>query len=125
MKCFNHPAREAVAICRACGRAVCPECSLESVNSIACRQSCVTALSEKKELEAKQADHLKNIKRMNSLGSFFSIAVGILFVYFSSLGFGAVYDFIFLLGAGFAVYGIMAQLINLLMIFKSRGSKHR
>ncbi len=62
---------------------------------------------------------------MNSLGSFFSIAVGILFVYFSSLGFGAVYDFIFLLGAGFSVYGFMAQLINLLMILKSRGSKHR
>jgi len=93
MKCFNHPVREAVAICKACGRAVCPECALESANSIACNQSCATALSEKKDLEVKRADHLKNIKLMNALGSFFSIAVGLMFVYFSSLGFGAVYDF--------------------------------
>ena len=125
MKCFNHPAKEAVAICKACGRAVCPECQIESENGIACRQSCAKTLSEKYALHAKQIDHFKNIRRMNFLGSLFSIGMGILFIYFSSLGAGFVYDFIFLLGAGFAVYGIMVQLVNMVMFFKAKNNKQR
>jgi len=125
MKCFNHPASDAVAICKACGRAVCPECGLDSKNGIACRQSCAETLSDKNELYAKQAANLKNIKLVNFLGSFFSIGMGCLFIYFSSQGFGLVYDFIFLLGAGFTVYGIMAQLVILFIFFKSKYTKQR
>jgi hypothetical protein len=125
MKCLNHPEREAVAICKACGKAVCPECLLESENGIACQQSCAAALSEKNELFVELAGHLKNIKRMNFLGSFFSIGVGFLFMYFSHQGFGLVYDFIFLLGAGFTVYGIMAQFVNMVIFFKSKKKKQR
>ena len=125
MKCFNHPAGEAVAICKACSKAVCAECVLETEHGVACKQSCVKSLSEKNELYTLQAAHLKNIKRMNVLGSFFSLGMGILFIYFSSQGFGIVYDFIFLMGAGFAVYGIMAQLVNLAMFLKSKGTKLR
>jgi hypothetical protein len=57
---------------------------------------------------------------MNFLGSFFSIGMGILFIYFSSQGYGLVYDFVFLLGIGFAVYGIVAQFVIMLIFFKSR-----
>ena len=123
MRCFNHPARQAVAIFTACDKAVCPEYKLESESGFACQQSCAKTLSEKNELYTLQAAHLKNIKRMNVLGSFFSLGMGILFIYFSSQGFGIVYDFIFLMGAGFAVYGIMAQLVNLAMFLKSKGIK--
>ena len=125
MKCFNHPAREAVAICMACGRAVCPECGLDSEDGIACRQSCARILSKQKELHAKQSAHLKNIKNMNFLGSFFSIGMGCLFIYFSSQGFGLVYDFIFLLGAGFAAYGIMAQLVIIFVFLRTKYGKQR
>ncbi|KPJ99680.1 MAG: hypothetical protein AMJ60_04170 [Desulfobacterales bacterium SG8_35] len=125
MKCFNHPAREAVAICKACGRAVCPDCGLDSEGGIACRQSCAQALLDNNKLYAKQAAHLKNIKQMNFLGSFFSIGMGCLFIYFSSQGFGLVYDFVFLLGAGFTVYGIMAQLVIIFIFLKSKYYMHR
>ena len=57
---------------------------------------------------------------MHVLGSFFSIGMGLLFIYFSSQGFGLVYDFVFLLGIGFIVYGIMAQFVNMLIFFKTR-----
>jgi uncharacterized UBP type Zn finger protein len=40
MKCFNHPAGDAIAICKACGRAFCAECVLESEKGVACQQSC-------------------------------------------------------------------------------------
>ena len=40
MKCFNPPAGDTVAICKACGRAVCAECLRESEQGVACQQSC-------------------------------------------------------------------------------------
>jgi hypothetical protein len=73
MKCF-HPAGEAVAICKACSKAVCAESALESEYGVACQQSCAKTLSEKNELYTLQAAHLKNIKRMNVPGSFFPLA---------------------------------------------------
>ena len=122
MKCYNHSERDSVAICKACGKAICHECARESENGIACQQSCINFLAKKKELSIDQAAHLKNLKRMNFLGSFFSIGMGILFIYFSSQGFGLVYDFVFLLGIGFTVYGVVAQFVNMLILLKERKS---
>ena len=120
MKCYNHPERDSVAICKACGKAICHECAQESKDGIACQQSCINSLSKKEDIYTKQAAHLKNLKRMNLLGSFFSIGMGLLFIYFSSQGFGLVYDFVFLLGIGFIAYGIMAQFVNMLIFFKTK-----
>ena len=122
MKCFNHPERDGVAVCQSCGKAICHDCVLESENGIACQQSCVNSLSRKADLYTLQNAHLKNLKRMNFLGSFFSIGMGILFIYFSSQGFGLVYDFVFLLGIGFTVYGVVAQFVNMLIFFKKRNN---
>jgi len=120
MKCFNHPEREGVAICKACGKAICHDCAQESKGGIACQQSCINSLSKRDELYSKQTAHLRNLQRMNFLSSLFSIGMGILFIYFSSQGFGLVYDFIFLLGLGFTVYGIVAQFVNMIIFFKKR-----
>ena len=125
MKCYNHPAIDGIAICKACGKAICHECAMESEGSIACQQSCLNTLSNKKEFYAKQTAHLNNLKRINILGSFFSIGMGALFIYFSSQGFGLVYDFIFLLGVGFIVYGFVAQFVNMFIVNKKgNNGKH-
>lgn len=120
MKCYNHPEKDAVAVCKACGKAVCQTCGIETRNGFACQQSCVDNLAGTNELRLKQAAHLKNIRRMNFIGSLFSIGMGLLFMYFSSLGYGIVYNFVFLLGIGFTVYGVVAQLANMVMFFRSR-----
>jgi hypothetical protein len=119
MKCFKHQTREAVAICKACGRGVCSSCALESENGIACRQSCAGTLAEESSLSAQQAAHYRNLRRQNLAGAFFSIGMGILFMFFSSWGSGLVYDFIFLLGAGFAVYGIVVLLANMVIFLQA------
>ena len=123
MKCYNHSGREAVAVCRACGKAVCQECGLETGNGIACRQICTAILAEKTEYYSRQAAHLKNLKRLNFLGSLFSIGMGLLFIYFSFMGYGVVYDLILLIGSGFTVYGMVAQLVNMITFFKSKKNK--
>ena len=124
MKCYNHPEKHGVAICKSCGKSLCIECLHESGAGIACNQeSCINALSQKNKLHTMLAEHLQNMKRVNILGSLFSIGMGIVFMYFSSRGYGLVYDFIYLLGIGFIVYGAMAQFVNMIIFFKKRRNK--
>src|SRR2546423_584648 len=40
MKCFSHNTVEAVAVCRSCGRALCPNCVVEVGTVCACRNRC-------------------------------------------------------------------------------------
>lgn len=43
MKCFHHQQADAVAVCRACGRAVCPACTLiPDGQHIVCSERCGT-----------------------------------------------------------------------------------
>jgi hypothetical protein len=123
MKCYYHPERDGVAVCKACGRGVCLECAKESEETVACQQSCIDSLKKRTDLFSRQAAHLKNMKRISILGSFFSIGMGILFIYFSYQGYGLVYEFIFVLGIGFTVYGVVAQLANFFTFYISRNKR--
>jgi hypothetical protein len=40
MKCFYHPERDAVALCKSCNRALCRECSADVPPGVACRGRC-------------------------------------------------------------------------------------
>lgn len=40
MKCFNHHTDDAVAICKSCGKALCPQCAASLPNGIACKNNC-------------------------------------------------------------------------------------
>ena len=46
MECHNHPDREAVANCAFCGKAVCPECSMEIGGNIYCKD-CINEIITK------------------------------------------------------------------------------
>lgn len=49
MKCFNHAAVDAVAICKNCNKAICHDCSTDVGNGVACNGQCeveVRALNE-------------------------------------------------------------------------------
>ena len=50
MECNNHPDREAVANCSVCGKAVCPECSMEIAGNIYCKD-CVNEIVTKSIME--------------------------------------------------------------------------
>lgn len=120
MRCYNHPDKNAIAVCRSCGKAVCHQCAQETENAIACRQECVNALADNRQFQVGLAAHFNNIKRLNMVGSFFSLIMSFLFIYFSFLGSGIVYDFILLLGLGFLIYGLIAMLINLVILYRTK-----
>ncbi len=42
MRCFYHPAAEAVGICKHCSRALCSECAGTRAGSLACPNRCET-----------------------------------------------------------------------------------
>jgi len=46
MRCFNHQEREAVAICKYCGKGLCPGCLLEIRSGISCKGTCEQRLAE-------------------------------------------------------------------------------
>ena len=40
MRCFVHHDHEAIGICRACGKALCPDCAVDLGHAICCRGAC-------------------------------------------------------------------------------------
>lgn len=48
-RCFNHPGREAIALCASCGRHYCRECVTEHKGRMTC-SFCLQQMSEKKEI---------------------------------------------------------------------------
>ena len=40
MRCFTHQEKEAVAICRACGKGLCPDCGVDLGRGLSCRGRC-------------------------------------------------------------------------------------
>ena len=40
MKCFYHPARDAVALCKSCGRGLCLDCCADVAPGVACLGKC-------------------------------------------------------------------------------------
>jgi hypothetical protein len=52
MNCYRHQDQPAVAVCKNCGKATCPECCGETARGIACSEQCTLELLEAAELEA-------------------------------------------------------------------------
>lgn len=40
MRCFIHREKEAIAVCRACGKGLCPECGTDTGRGLGCRGIC-------------------------------------------------------------------------------------
>ena len=40
MRCFQHPDRDAVGICKCCGKGLCPDCLTDLGKGLACRDRC-------------------------------------------------------------------------------------
>ena len=50
MECYNHPDREAATTCSVCGKAICPECSMEIAGNVYCKD-CVNEIVTQSILE--------------------------------------------------------------------------
>ncbi len=46
MQCFRHEERAAIAVCKHCGKAACPDCSDDTGQGIACGQNCALEIQD-------------------------------------------------------------------------------
>ena len=46
MNCYKHTDRQALAVCRECGKATCQECCSDTGHGIACSQTCADQLRD-------------------------------------------------------------------------------
>lgn len=70
MVCLNHPDREAVYKCAACGKPICEECAIEYDEDIYCSSECQTKGAAAKELSSFVIEDTAKNNRKRSIKGF-------------------------------------------------------
>ena len=58
MKCYHHELKDAVGICKSCGKALCKDCVSLSSNSINCKHCCLEVTEQKIPEQYKSFTHM-------------------------------------------------------------------
>lgn len=111
MKCFYHQDRDAVGICKSCGRGLCPECAVDLKTGLACKGRCedeARALIGLIQTNIQSAHKVKALLRKSrsaglALAALY-IALGIVFLAWGLTSEGV--QFTAIIGALFGIYGI-------------------
>ena len=83
MNCFTHRESAAVAVCKACGRAVCPVCAIDLIFAVACSEGCQKESAELHQMneKAKRIYGLGGNKKLTPMAPFVWALLGAPFVY--------------------------------------------
>ena len=82
MRCFVHRDKDAVGICRACGKGLCEDCAADLGHGLACKASCVERVELLNALNRRSATIYSSQKRYKYVMPLFFVAFGlILFLY--------------------------------------------
>lgn len=84
MKCFNHKERDAVAICKYCGKGLCEECAVQIDDVISCKGKCEEKVRKQNELidtsEKLTIKTKKNVTQSYYGSAFLAFIVGVFFI---------------------------------------------
>jgi hypothetical protein len=83
MKCFNHDASEAVAICKNCGKALCRTCAVDVGNGIACLNSCEQEVRSVNELVQRNKTSSQKTGYAYQRNAVVSLLIALIFAYLS------------------------------------------
>ena len=119
MKCYQHRESDAIGICKACGKALCPECIADLGFAICCKGSCEDAAAAMHNLNNNARQVYSAQKRSRYLAPLFFVFAGLAFMGFAvteaePVSFGTVCGFIF------TVFGIFLFLIQHRLMKKVR-----
>ena len=105
MKCFTHRGSDAVAVCRSCGRALCPDCIAEVGLSCACKNRCESDVARFNEMLARARPGAKLVGYDRII---FLMVMGLAFAGFGLYDFGdrGLSLFMLVLGTVFFIFGI-------------------
>src|SRR5512145_1470441 len=104
MKCFNHPSKSAVAICKNCNKGLCSECAVDVGNGIACKGLCESEVIAINKIMQQGKKAYANTSKTYSQYSLLLALIGIAFIVSSiflprTMGLTISMCLLFLLGA--------------------------
>jgi len=106
MRCFTHTEREAVGVCKACAKGLCPECASDLGHGLACRGVHEPAVERLNQLTLRASRVQSTAGRARYAAPAFTGTVGLIFC-----GYGYLHEgmrgFLFPLGCIFVVYGLI------------------
>lgn len=76
MRCYNHNEKEAVGICKSCGRALCPSCAAEVEKAVACRGRCESDVATLLSINRNALQYARSTKQARYLGPTMFVVVG-------------------------------------------------
>ena len=115
MKCFNHNDKDAIAVCRSCGKGLCSECLVDTGNGIACKGKCEKTVKL-------IMDGINEIEKETSP---LIIALSVAFIFIGAMGvIGYIADrskYGLSYGIGFLLLGIITYLLSYYNLLKKAG----
>jgi len=113
MKCYYHRADDAVAVCKSCLKALCPQCAVDLRKGIACRDRCeedvrqlITVIDTSIRYSPASRSLVGAARRTGMLSAGFIVVMGAVFFWWGVANDGA-FAFATILGGGFVLYGLL------------------
>lgn len=106
MHCFVHTERDAVGVCKACAKGLCPECANDLGHGLACRGSHEQAVDRINQLTLRASQVQSTVGRAKYVSPVFTGTLGLIFC-----GYGYTHEglkgFLLPMGCLFVIYSII------------------
>ncbi|MGD8592015.1 MAG: hypothetical protein PVF82_04240 [Gammaproteobacteria bacterium] len=115
MKCYTHHDTEALGVCKACNKAVCTNCVIDTGRGLACSEACVKEINDYNEMmdRSKRMYSIGSGSRLPPTGIIFLLFFGVMFTSFGTYN-SIVRDradfFTIVLGTGFLVIALITYI---------------
>ena len=129
MKCFLHQERDAVGICKSCGKGICPDCAVDLGRGLACHGRCeveVRSLIDLVDRNVRLGPKTEAIMDRASgawiAGTVFFLGMGALFFGWSMLE-ARQLTLVGAIGLGFIAYGVFHLVLTLRLARRRQSGK--
>lgn len=112
MRCFYHPEKEAVGICKSCQRGLCPECATDLGHGLACAGKHEQDVNTIKTIIDQSAKIYEVTPKTRNAAPLFYGFMGAVFAGYGLLNGRGVTDFSVILGTGFIVFAVYTYVYN-------------
>lgn len=107
MRCFIHPLKDAIGICRSCSRFLCSDCMVEIGRGLACKDSCEQDVKDINEVIHKGKLICKNSKSSCYVHAGFYSLIGLVFICYPLFIGPPLFEFMLPIGGVFILFAIL------------------
>ena len=117
MKCYTHNELDAIGVCKACSKAICNSCAIDTGRGLSCSEECSKEIDEQNQIidKSKKIYSIGESPALMPTGLIMYFFFGIIFTGFGvykSTQSGSLQWFLLLMGAGFIIVGFIGWFKN-------------